>query len=79
MCSNHIWEAKHKGTVMSNDKNIKGSFTLAIDSVILNLVEGKKSYQDILYEWDKTRGNDWFTSTQATEEYKLQKQLENIS
>ena len=64
---------------MSNDKKIKGSFTLAIDSVILNLVEGKKSHQDILYEWDSIRGNDWFTSTMANEEYKLQKHLENIS
>lgn len=64
---------------MSDDKNIVGDFPRAIRSVIHNLVEGEKSYQSILYEWDKIRGNDWFTSTKATEEYELQKQLENIS
>lgn len=49
-------------------KIIEGNFEAALYQLIGNIVdlkEGKsdKTLSQILYEWDKTRGNDWVAQT----------------
>lgn len=52
-----------------------GDIESAIRQLIYSLVEGKKSYRQILYEWDKARGDDWIVMTKRDLE-KLQKAAE---
>ncbi len=45
------------------EHGVVGNFESALSGMIINLIEGKKSYSDILYEWDDTRKGDWYTET----------------
>lgn len=59
---------------MDEDK-ITGNFDFAIRELIGRLVRAKDIPEiahfaaDVLYDWDKNRGNDWFTGTKLIEEW----------
>lgn len=55
---------------------IQGNLEQAIRTTISNLIEGKKSYQSILYEWDSLRGNDWIVQTKKSQQEDYLKSLE---
>ncbi len=42
---------------------VTGDIDVAIQTLIGDLEEGTKSYEEILYRWDNNRGNDWYTQT----------------
>ena len=48
---------------MSEEKEVKGCFIMAIQQLIGDLVEGDLNYSDMLYRWDQARGTDWVTET----------------
>jgi len=54
-------------------EKIEGDFECALHNLIqeLTLLKGGKSVKSIdsiLYDWDKTRGNDWFSSTKLSDQ-----------
>ncbi len=52
-------------------KEIKGNFEQALQVLISQLVAAKYTSDiafKILRDWDKNRGNDWFTSTKLKEQ-----------
>ena len=46
---------------------ITGNFENALNSLIMNIQENMLPSSELLYRWDRTRGNDWFTSTRLAE------------
>ncbi len=44
------------------EHGVVGNFDLALRNLIQGVKEGRTG-SDLLYEWDKTRGNDWYTQT----------------
>jgi hypothetical protein len=55
---------------------IDGNFENALIGLIHDLKEGKKSNTQMLCTWDKTRGNDWFTSTESRDQYKGERDVD---
>ena len=76
------WGRQLKGPMEQYDKEehgVVGDVDLAIRQLVGDLIEGKRSYYDILCRWDSTRGNDWYTQTQkdlfgSHEEYEVEGQ-----
>ena len=57
----------------SDEDEIKGDFAEALEILISRLVKAKSTNKlafDLLWDWDKRRGNDWYTSTRKWEEKK---------
>ena len=46
---------------------VTGDFEKALRELIFNIKNDNMSSYDLLYRWDRTRGNDWFTSTKLAE------------
>ena len=46
---------------------ITGNFENALSSLIMDIQENRRSNSELLYRWDRARGNDWFTSTRLAE------------
>jgi hypothetical protein len=44
-------------------EGVTGNFEVALINLISDLKDGKKCREILIYEWDKARGNDWFTQT----------------
>lgn len=59
---------------MSKER-IKGNFDFALQELISRLRRAKDTpglarfAEDVLFQWDNNRGNDWFTSTKLIEEW----------
>lgn len=52
-------------------KEINGNFEQALQVLISQLVDAKYTSDiafKILWDWDKNRGDDWFTSTKLKEQ-----------
>lgn len=56
---------------------IEGDVFAALSQLIFDITQIKnnastKSLSEVLYKWDKTRGNDWFTSSKRQkQDYEL--------
>lgn len=66
---------------MSN--KVEGNFSEALYFLIRSLVDMKsgkseKSIDQLLYDWDKIRGKDWFIDTLSWEEDRERKQLHEL-
>lgn len=46
---------------------VTGNFEKALSELIRNIKNNNMSSSDLLYNWDRTRGTDWFTSTKLLE------------
>lgn len=51
---------------------ITGDFEVALCNLIANIQDGNLSKEQMLAQWDKDRGTDWYTSTSR-------RQLDKIS
>lgn len=52
---------------MKETIEIKGNFEAALLGMLSDLIDGRKTHREILYNWDKTRGNDTYTETKRSQ------------
>jgi hypothetical protein len=67
---------------MSNKNPIKGNFTVALNTLIQQLVSVQHEHvfvQDIIMEWDRLRGKDWFIETRKSKVGKALRTIEEYT
>lgn len=65
--STYLLGAEKKVSDEYAKEDITGDFEKALSNLIANIQSGEMNDFKLLYQWDKDRGTDWFTSTKLKE------------